>query len=72
MRKLTPFEMETLLRWFIYWMPSVTRRQLAGDYPAIYKVLYPSIEDATLHMHVTNRLRAVEAQKNILPHTLNL
>jgi hypothetical protein len=67
MRKLTTRELEDLVRWFTYHMSQDTRRQLMGDMPVHYKLLYPTVPDDVLREKVIGRIRQVEGQRDGLP-----
>jgi hypothetical protein len=56
MRKLTTGELEDVVRWFTYRMPAEQRRELMGDLPRHYKMLYPSVSNETIAAAVTVRL----------------
>jgi len=72
MRKLVSHEKDMLIMWMLTHMTSEQRRQLMGELPSIYKILYPSVSDETLALRMTQRIRQVEGQSDIIPHNVNL
>ncbi len=66
-RRLTTFELETLVRWFCNYMPQELRRQLMGDLPGLYMLLYPSVSNDVMTSHVTRRLDEIRRQVDVLP-----
>jgi hypothetical protein len=73
MRKLTTPELEDLVRWFTYRMKAEQRRELMGDLPRHYKMLYPSVSNETIADAVAVRLETAEGWSGPLPNSsLNL
>jgi len=72
MRKLVGHEKDTLIMWMLTHMTSEQRRLFMGELPSIYKILYPTVSDEILTLRVTERIRQVEGQSDIIPHNVNL
>jgi len=67
MRKMYQSEVQTVLDWFLYRMPAETRRELMGDLPRHYAMLYPDADPAVITAAVTERIAQVSGQHYPLP-----
>lgn len=60
MRKLTSFEKDELLRFFLHHMSQEQRRLIMATYPLHYAMLYPSVDQNILAFKVAARLDWME------------
>jgi hypothetical protein len=65
MRNLYPAEERTILDWFLYRMTQEQRRELMGDLPRHYAMLYPSVDPAVLCAAVERQINKYEQQTDI-------
>ena len=65
MRDLYPAEERTVLDWFLYRMTQEQRRELMGDLPRHYAMLYPSVDPAVLCAAVERQISKYEQQQDI-------
>lgn len=68
MRNVNSAEKDDLLRFFIRHMSQDQRVLLMATYPLHYKMLYPSVSDASIAFQVTRKLELMENSVNLLPH----
>lgn len=69
MRQMTAHELGDLVRWFTHHMSQETRRQLMGDLPRHYAMLYPHVSPQVLASKVAERITEVSGQSSLLPET---
>ena len=72
MRRLNQHELEDLVRWFAYHMSQETRRQLMGDMPVHYALLYPGADPMILAHMVERRIAQVADQVDPVPHRASI
>ena len=60
MRKLTPFERDELLRFFLHYMKQEQRNLLMTTYPLHYQMLYPTVSKETISFKVAARIEWME------------
>jgi hypothetical protein len=72
MRKPYQHELQVLVEWFTYHMSQETRKQLMGDLPTLYKLLYPSVSDDVLAKAVKDRIEDYKRQIPAIPSNYNV
>ncbi len=68
-RRLYHNELEDLVRWFTHHMSAETRRQLMGQLPVHYALLFPGVSHEAITSRVQQELSKAAAQQDPLPDT---
>jgi len=72
MRKMYQSEVETVLDWLLYRITPELRRELMGDLPRHYAMLFPDVDPSVITAAVTERIAQVAGQHYPLPDSATL